>query len=372
MATDVIVLNGSSSSGKTAIVRCLQEILPETWLTLGIDGLIAALPRCRPTGEESPIAIREGGSVVIGTQFRELEAAWQSGVAAIARAGVGVIVDDVFLGGGESQDRLAAAFEDLDVLWVGVRCDVDVATAREMARGDRVAGLAAAQAAVVHDGVRYDLELDSVAMSPAGCAEVVRDWLASSADRPAARCIVVAYDEGWPARAAGVIATLSQALSPAARRIEHIGSTAIPGMAAKDVLDLQVSVDDLEVATREFDEPLGRMDYVRLPYQRDHVPAGRNDDPVEWSKRLWRRRGHPDGDVNLHVRTIGSPNERLALLFRDWLCAHPSAVAAYAQFKRSLAAEVRDLGLYTDVKDPVVDLVIAAAEPWAASVSWVP
>ena len=87
-------------------------------------------------------------------------------------------------------------------------------------------------------------------------------------------------------------------------------------------------------------------------------------------KRLWSRRGHAAGDVNLHVRLAGSPNERVALLFRDWLRAHPAAVLAYAAFKRGLADAVPDLGAYTDVKDPVVDLVIAAAEPWASETGW--
>ena len=74
--------------------------------------------------------------------------------------------------------------------------------------------------------------------------------------------------------------------------------------------------------------------------------------------------------MNLHVRLAGSPNERVALLFRDWLRAHPAAVPAYSAFKRSLAEAVPDLGAYADVKDPVVDLVIAAAEGWASETDW--
>jgi len=73
-----------------------------------------------------------------------------------------------------------------------------------------------------------------------------------------------------------------------------------------------------------------------------------------------------------HARLAGSPNERLALLFRDWFRAHPAAVPAYAAFKLRLAEAVGDLGVYTDVKDPVVDLVVALAEPWAAETGWTP
>ena len=181
---------------------------------------------------------------------------------------------------------------------------------------------------------------------------------------------VVPYDPAWPDRATALIAGLREVLGPRALRIEHIGSTAIAGMAAKDVIDLQVSVADLEPAARDFDEPLGTQGFQRVPYEHDHVPAGLEDDPGRWVKRLWSRRGHAAGDVNLHVRLAGSPNERVALLFRDWLRAHPAAVPAYSAFKRGLAGAVADLGVYTDVKDPVVDLVIAAAETWATETGW--
>jgi GrpB-like predicted nucleotidyltransferase (UPF0157 family) len=189
---------------------------------------------------------------------------------------------------------------------------------------------------------------------------------------PADRPVIVAYDRGWDSRAAELIARLEEVLGPQALRIEHIGSTAIPGMDSNDVLDLQVSVADLEEAARAFDAPLLAEGFRRLPYERDHVPAGVDDDPARWAKRLWSRRGGDGGDVNLHVRLAGSPNERLALLFRDWLRAHPAAVAAYAAFKRELAAAVPELHPYAAVKDPVVDLVTAAAEPWAAAIGWRP
>jgi GrpB-like predicted nucleotidyltransferase (UPF0157 family) len=183
---------------------------------------------------------------------------------------------------------------------------------------------------------------------------------------------VVPYDEAWPTRASELIGRLRAVLGAGATRIEHVGSTAIPGMAAKDVLDLQVSVDDLDAAQREFESPLRDEGFERLPYDRDHVPAGRDDDPDRWAKRFWLRRDHPDGDANLHVRVAGSPNERLALLFRDWLRTHPDAVSAYAAFKLSLAQAVPDLYAYTEIKDPVVDLLMSVAEPWALQTGWLP
>jgi dephospho-CoA kinase len=183
--------------------------------------------------------------------------------------------------------------------------------------------------------------------------------------------LISPYDPRWPERASVVIEQLHAALGGNALRIEHIGSTAIPMMDAKDLLDVQISVADLDIAAERFDHPLKTMGFER-PFldERDHVPAGQPGDPTRWVKRFWRRRDRPDGDVNLHVRLDGSPNERVALLFRDWMRAHPEAVPPYAAFKRALSGAAPDLESYSEVKDPVVDLVIAIAEPWALRTGW--
>jgi GrpB-like predicted nucleotidyltransferase (UPF0157 family) len=184
--------------------------------------------------------------------------------------------------------------------------------------------------------------------------------------------VIVDYDPEWPGRASALIDTLANVLGGAARRIDHIGSTSIPGMAAKDVLDIQVGVDDLDGAVAALGEPLRALGFTLGAFDRDHVPAGCADDQSLWVKRFWSRRGSADGDVNLHVRRVGSPNERLALLFRDWFRAHPSAVPAYAAFKRALANAVPDGGVYSDIKDPVLDLVVTTAETWARHTGWSP
>lgn len=184
--------------------------------------------------------------------------------------------------------------------------------------------------------------------------------------------VVADYDPSWPARAAALVEQLKNALGETARRVDHIGSTSIPGMAAKDVLDIQVSVDDLDLSAIAFDEPLRALGFEQGPYGHDHVPAGSTDDPENWRKRYWSRRDKSADDANLHVRVVGSPNERLALLFRDWFRTHPSAIPAYAAFKRSLANAVPESRVYSEVKDPVVDLVITIAETWAKHTSWMP
>jgi GrpB-like predicted nucleotidyltransferase (UPF0157 family) len=172
------------------------------------------------------------------------------------------------------------------------------------------------------------------------------------------------YDPAWAGRGRELAATLRAAMGPLALRVEHVGSTAIPGMAAKPVLDLQVSVADLDEAAAAFDGPLAAHGLTRSAYEQDHVPAGLDDPPGRWVKRLW---GGPG--VHLHCRLAGSPNERLALLFRDWFRAHPAAVPAYGRVKEVLAAAV-EARAYPEVKDPVVDLVGAVAEEWAAATGW--
>ncbi|MGW2177826.1 chloramphenicol phosphotransferase CPT [Streptomyces sp. NPDC001732] len=172
MKTRMIVLNGGSSSGKTGIARCLQAVLPDRWLSLGVDTLVDAMPMSMRTSDTG-IEFAPDGKVAVGSGFRELEAAWIEGVAAMARAGAGIVVDEVFLGGAESQRRWQQALGELRVLWVGVRCDAAVAAGRETARGDRVPGMAALQADLVHRGVTYDLEVDTTRQESMECARII-------------------------------------------------------------------------------------------------------------------------------------------------------------------------------------------------------
>ena len=146
---DVILLNGGSSSGKTTLAIYLQDALPGSWLHFSIDDLIDALPQ----------ALLEDSD----------------GLAAMAKQGGKLIIDDVFLSGAEGQKRWQAALQGFNVLWVGVYCDVEVAKAREAKRIDRVAGMAAAQVDVVHEGVRYDVKVDTSNMPIEECVRLIKE-----------------------------------------------------------------------------------------------------------------------------------------------------------------------------------------------------
>lgn len=168
----MIVLNGGSSSGKSGIARCLQAVLPDPWLALGTDTLVDAMPAAM-RASDTGIEFAPDGEVIVGPEFRTLEAAWIEGIAAMARAGARIIVDEVFLGGPASQRRWHDALHDLPVLWVGVHCDATVAAGRELARGDRPIGMAASQATAVHRGVTYDLEIDTTHTESIECARMI-------------------------------------------------------------------------------------------------------------------------------------------------------------------------------------------------------
>jgi chloramphenicol 3-O phosphotransferase len=137
-----------------------------------VDTLIQAMPVSSPMSAPG-LQITSDGAVTVGPEFRRLEGAWIEGVAAMAHAGAQIIVDEVFLGGAASQQRWKRALDPLQVLWIGVRCESTVAAGRELARGDRVIGMAASQAEMVHQGVVYDLQVDTAHTEALDCARAI-------------------------------------------------------------------------------------------------------------------------------------------------------------------------------------------------------
>ena len=167
-----MIINGGSSSGKTGIVRCLQAVLEEPWLAFSVDDFVDAMPATLE-GSAGGIEIGPDGEVSVGPAFRRLQEAWRTGIVAMCRAGGRVIVDDVFLGGAGSQQDWREVIGDVETLWVGVHCPPDVVTGRELARGDRVPGMAAKQALIVHEGVTYDVEVNSANAESIDCARII-------------------------------------------------------------------------------------------------------------------------------------------------------------------------------------------------------
>lgn len=176
---------------------------------------------------------------------------------------------------------------------------------------------------------------------------------------------IITYQERWKEEFEVIAQQLREALGDLALRIDHIGSTSVPGLAAKDVIDIQVTVEKLESSLIPL---ITNLNFEHVPYYEDHQPPGYPVAEDEWRK-LFFRKTQPRR-VNLHVRVAGKANGRYALLFRDYLRSHPASVEAYAQLKRMLAENLADLETYTDVKDPVCDLIAIAAEAWAKQTQW--
>jgi GrpB-like predicted nucleotidyltransferase (UPF0157 family) len=180
---------------------------------------------------------------------------------------------------------------------------------------------------------------------------------------------IVPYNPLWTTEFKELAAALRTGLGDLALRIDHIGSTAVPGLDAKDVIDIQITIAALD---ERVVEAMTLMGY-QLPdgEWRDHCPPGGPQDPAEWSKLYFNP---PGGQrrTNTHVRVQGRANQRYALLFRDYLRTHPNTAAAYDELKRRLAANLGDTDSYPEVKDPAVDLIYFAAEAWAAANSWQP
>ena len=162
------------------------------------------------------------------------------------------------------------------------------------------------------------------------------------------------YDPVWPARFDTEAVSIRRSLGELALRVEHVGSTAVPGLAAKPVVDIQVSVPSL-APTVNFTERLSQIGY-------SHVPLGPIDlvYPFFQKPTVWPSTHH------IHLCVAGSEQERKHLAFRDYLRVHPDVARGYAELKRTLAA--REDGTdsegrerYAVAKTEFIERVIALA-----------
>ena len=181
---------------------------------------------------------------------------------------------------------------------------------------------------------------------------------------------LVGPDPAWPAQAARLMARIGLALGERAVAVDHIGSTSVPGLVAKDVIDLQVSVRRLEDADDPaFVEALQRMGFPRVEGNDHDEPK-----PDQPDIALWRKRFHGSADpgriAHVHVREVGSAGWRYALLFRDWLRADAQAREDYARVKRDLAGSCATTGEYAESKEPWFTQVWPRAEAWARHTGW--
>lgn len=179
------------------------------------------------------------------------------------------------------------------------------------------------------------------------------------------RIEIVQPQPEWAAEFTALRQTIMSVAPPGAS-IHHIGSTAVPDLPAKDVIDIQLTLDDLSQLDCAALEDLG-FDW-RRDLRTDHCPPGMTLPAPELTKLFFKSTGRA---ANLHVRERGRFNQRYALLCRDYLRAHPRSVAAYTEIKRQLARRfANDVDAYYDIKDPVFDIIIDGANDWAQLTHW--
>ncbi|PQO41220.1 hypothetical protein C5Y96_00450 [Blastopirellula marina] len=172
----------------------------------------------------------------------------------------------------------------------------------------------------------------------------------------------------WPTEFLQLAERLKAVLSDTAVRVDHIGSTSVPGLAAKDVIDIQVTVADLSLGG--LPQWMQSCGFVHRPKITHDLLVGVAPDSPELSKMFFKQ-GPGERPVHVHVREIGRLNQRYALLFRDYLVAHPAICDAYAQIKKELARKFpHDEDAYYAIKDPYMDTVYYAASEWATQSGW--
>ncbi|GAA3615669.1 dephospho-CoA kinase [Marihabitans asiaticum] len=188
-----------------------------------------------------------------------------------------------------------------------------------------------------------------------------------AADRPSV-VQLADPDPIWPGQADRLIARIRHALGDRLVSAHHVGSTAVPGLVAKDVIDIQLGVAHLEDADDPaFVEALTAAGYPRR-LEIDH-DVSKDDTP--WPKR-YHLTSDPGRMTHVHVREVGSPGWQWTLLVRDWLRADPEARADYAAMKREIVAADGVWARYPEAKEPWFAVADSRAQEWARRTRWQP
>lgn len=183
--------------------------------------------------------------------------------------------------------------------------------------------------------------------------------------------IVVDPDPRWREEGLALARRVRDALAACHADVDHVGSTAVPGLAAKDVIDLQALVLDL-------DDPVlvPALTAAGFRHRSDTTsdlprPGFGRGAPDDWRKLYFTA---PPGarDVHLHIRRMGAANATIALLQRDFLRADAGVRTDWERLKRALAAHTHDRGVYADLKEPATTLLVRLALEWAKATRWRP
>lgn len=388
-------LTGGIGSGKSTVAQRLRETG-----AIVVDADALAREVLRPGGEGlRRVTERFGGDVLTGDGSldraalaarvfddeqarRDLEEITHPLIAARTQEIVeaapadAVIVHDVPL---LVEKRMGRRYH----LVVVVEAPAETRIARLVARGLTAADAQMRMAHQASDAARReaaDVVLDNTGDEADLCAQVDRLWrerLLPFAEnvregdihrRPTP--VVSPYDPGWEQAAARPSDRLSFVLGDRAPEIEHVGSTSVPGMAGKDVIDIQVGVRDLrEADDPAFVEALAAAGFPRVDdYRMDH-PTDAMPDPSLWVKRF-HGSSDPGRVTHVHVRELSSAGWQYALLFRDWLRGDSMAREEYTEVKRQLAEAHESTAAYAEAKEPWFNEAWPRMQAWARRSGW--
>jgi dephospho-CoA kinase len=186
--------------------------------------------------------------------------------------------------------------------------------------------------------------------------------------------VITTAQRDWPAQAGRLIARLQAVAPDEIMTLDHVGSTAVPGLDAKDVVDLQLGVHDMAAADR-IAPLLAESGFPRWPGIVSDNPKPSHPDPADWVKRL-HGSADPGRAVNVHVRIAGSAGWRFALCFRDWLRDDEAARADYLAEKRRVArrhvSDKSTAGYAADKESWFTDQAFPRMEAWAKRTGWQP
>jgi dephospho-CoA kinase len=180
----------------------------------------------------------------------------------------------------------------------------------------------------------------------------------------------VAPDPTWSAQARRLVQRVQRALGDRAATVDHIGSTSIPGMPAKDLIDLQVGVRALADADQpDFVRAMRDQGFPRAEGNTEDTAHPWAPDPADWQKRF-HGSADPGRLAHVHVRAVDGPGYEVALLFRDWLRACPPEAEDYARAKGEAAATCVTTSDYAIAKEPWMAAAIPRARDWARRTGW--
>jgi len=188
---------------------------------------------------------------------------------------------------------------------------------------------------------------------------------------------IVPYNPEWPHWFEMIKSNLNECIGNLILSIDHIGSTSVPGLGAKNRIDIQVTVEDITTESKaSIDKALKKAGIEETEFSKDHSPLHDIRTEDHWKKlylSIHTVTLNCSFHSNVHFRVKGKANHTYSLLFRDYLRCHSAAAAAYQDLKEKLAQyHTENIHAYCDIKDPACDIIMSAAQEWAERTYWSP